>query len=172
MPTTGNSKAAAARYPSRLALAGGFAILMGIYLLFRSNQPKEDFSQLSGPISYLASANPLRTDQKMEPKSLFLTIEGADRVFELFVGAEWGDFSPRINRLEELKVGDQVEIYFQENEQTQALPTNKLLQYLDHQGVAYYQRGGADRAMGYVLFGLAFLLLIWAGLLWRTREHD
>ncbi|MEM9985542.1 MAG: hypothetical protein AAF804_10640 [Bacteroidota bacterium] len=170
MPTTGNSKAASVLYPTRLALAAAFALLMGIYLLFRSDQSRDTFTRLTGPITYLAKVNPTQSGSDPKDKVLFLTVEGSSRVFELFVGEEWGDFSPRVNRLAELKVGDQVEIYFQENEQTQSLPTNKLLQYLDHQGEAHYQRGGADRAMGYTLFGLAGLLLIWAGLLWRKRE--
>ena len=75
-------------------------------------------------------------------------------------GNDKGDFSPRMNRLNELKVGDEVEIYFEENTKTQREQVNRLLQYLDKEGDLYYLRSKADKYIGFFLLGCSGLLLV------------
>jgi hypothetical protein len=146
--------------PLKLYIAAGLLSMIGAYLIFRNDKPRENFSYQKGEISYLSRIHPLRSSSEPRPKDIYLIIDGYDRVFELFIGEDKWDFSPRLNRMNELKIGDEVEIYFEENFLSQEEKVNRLLQYLDKGGELYYKRSSVDKNMGYFILGGCLSLLI------------
>jgi hypothetical protein len=94
------------------------------------------------------------------PKDVYLIIDGYEKIFKLFVGEDKGDFSPRVSRLNELKIGDEVEIYFEENVETRTEHVNRLLHYLDKNGDLYYLRGNAEKYVGWGILGFSGVLFI------------
>lgn len=136
------------------------SLVAAIYLVTRSDKPRADFIHQSGEIVYLSRINPLQKESDARTKDIFLVLNNYDRVFELFTGTETGDFSPRVNRLAELRVGDKVDIYFEENNKSASQPSNRLLQYLDKNGELIYRRSNADQQVGYFIIGCSGLLFI------------
>ncbi|MEM6802739.1 MAG: hypothetical protein AAF696_15125 [Bacteroidota bacterium] len=139
---------------------------MAIYLVKRGDKPREDFIQLSGRISYLSQVSPLRPESEPREKEYFLVLSGHERVFEMFVGQGKWDFSPRVNRLDELAVGDTIDIYYEDNSKTRFSNVNRLLQYLDKDGQLYYLRSKADKYIGYFILAIGGLLLLIYLYLW------
>lgn len=146
-------------YPKVFGAVLMFIIMAG-YLITRSDKPREEFIYQKGTISYLSQIHPLQPQSKPRPKHVYLILNEYERIFEKFTGNDKGDFSPRMNRLNELKVGDEVEIYFEENTKTQREQVNRLLQYLDKEGDLYYLRSKADKYIGFFLLGCSGLLLV------------
>lgn len=148
-----------AYYPKAFGAAIMFIFMAG-YLITRSDKPREDFLYQKGTISYLSQVHPLQPQSEPRPKKVYLVLNEHGRIFELFTGEDKGDFSPRVNRLQELKVGDEVEIYFEETAKTQSQSVNRLLQYLDKNGDLYYLRSKADKYIGYFILVCSALLLL------------
>lgn len=148
------------RYYPKVFGAVVMFIMMAGYLITRSDKPREEFIYQKGTISYLSQIHPLRPQSDPRPKDVYLILNEYERIFELFTGEDTGDFSPRVNRLNELKVGDEIEIYFEETAKTQRQQVNRLLQYLDKEGDLYYLRSEADKYIGFFILGCSGLLLM------------
>lgn len=146
-------------YPTALGAALLF-VIMGAYLITRSDYPREAFIHQKGTIAYLSQVHPLKPDSEPRLKDVYLVLKEYQRIFVLFTGTDPSDFSPRINRLDELNVGDKIDIYYDETAQTSTRKVNNLLQYLDKNGELYYLRSRADKYIGYVILGCSVLLLI------------
>lgn len=148
------------RYYPKVFGAVFMFILMAIYLITRSDKPRGDFLYHKGEISYLSRVNPFRPESEPREKDFYLILNEYERVFELFTGTDNGDFSPRVNKLSELNIGDEIEIYFEENPKTKNEQINRLLQYLDKNGELHYLRSKADKYIGYFVLGSSGLLLL------------
>lgn len=145
-------------------------IVMGIYLINRSDKPRADFIHHKGRISYLLNVPPNKLNSDPRPKNIYLKIEGLDKIFELFIGTDKGDFSPEVNRLTEMSVGEEVEIFYEETYTTKREPVNGLLQYLDRSGQLIYHKSKVDKYIGYFLLGSSgFLISI--GLYMKSQSN-
>jgi len=148
------------RYYPKVFGATFMFLLMSIYLITRSEKPREDFLYQKGQISYISDINPLKSGSEPSQKDVYLILHEYERVFELFTGTDKGDFSPRVNRLDELDIGDEIEVYFEETIKTKTQQVNRLLQYLDKNGELYYLRSKVDKYIGYFILGCSGLLLL------------
>ena len=156
-------------YPVVIGAAIAF-ILMASYLITRNQKPREEFQHITGDVVYLSSVNPYRPQSEPREKHVYLIIKPHEIIFDLFTGTDKGDFSPRVNQLYELDIGDSVEIYYEENNRLQGQPVNKLLQYMDKDGELIYLRSNADRYIGYFTLGSSLLLLM-VGYYMKTQVH-
>lgn len=147
-------------YYPKVFLASIAFIVMAGYLIGRSDKPRGEFLHKSGTVTYLSHTNPFQEERGPSPKDYFLAIDSYERVFEMFVGTDEGDFSPRVNLLEKLGVGDKIDIYFEEDSQTEDEQINRLLQYLDKNGELLYLRSKADKYIGYFILGCSGLLIV------------
>ena len=146
-------------YPKLIGAAIMFIVMSG-YLITRSDKPRGDFIHQKGTISYLSQVHPLRAQSEPRPKDVYLILNEYDRIFEMFTGTDKGDFSPRVNRLTELKIGDEIDIYFEETTKTRMQQVNRILQYLDKDEELFYLRSKADKYIGYFILGSSGFLLM------------
>ena len=143
------------------ALVGIVTVLgLGMYLLTRSEKAKTEFSKANGPIVYFDSVYsnlPARNHGKYR----YIIVEGTERVFQIFVGNDPGDFSPEFSRIDELAVGDTVDLYYDDNSYTSKQEVNSLTRFIDRREEPYFIQGaGTDKKLGYVILGLGATLLI------------
>ncbi|MEQ8471409.1 MAG: hypothetical protein RIC35_09490 [Marinoscillum sp.] len=133
---------------------------LGILLLNRSAKTKQDFIEISGSIHYLDQEYqnlPIRNKGKYK----YLVIDGTERVFEIFVGTDPGDFSPKLSRIDELTVGDTVKLYYDDNSYTRGELVNSLTRFIDKSGEPYFiENSGTDKTLGFVVLALGGILLI------------
>ena len=136
-----------------------FLFLLGsIYLISRSDKPREDFLYEKDTVAYISQVNPFKPDSGPMDKKVYLLLNEYERVFEMFTGTDKGVFSPRVNKLNNIVVGDEIEIYFEENSRSKGNQVNNLLQYLDKDGELHYLRSKADKYIGYFILGCTVLL--------------
>lgn len=132
----------------------------GILLLNRSAKTKEDFIKISGPILYLDQSYQHLPSRNVG-KYRYLILEGTDRVFEIFIGTDPGDFSPELSRIDELTVGDTVSLYYDDNSYTKDELVNSLTRFIDKSDEPYFiENSGKDKTLAYVILGLGGILLI------------
>ncbi|MBK9759587.1 MAG: hypothetical protein IPO90_06375 [Flavobacteriales bacterium] len=82
-----------------------------LFILRRGEAPRQEFQKVTGRITYLADVSP---DVKLRynAKKRFLVVDGRPPVFELFIGMDAIDFSPDLQRIDSMQVGDTVDVYY------------------------------------------------------------
>jgi hypothetical protein len=141
-------------------------ISLGFAILNRGQKQKHDFDSITAPISSIGRTFP-GAFNRHEEKMRYVQVGNYPKVFELFIGHDTGDFSPAYERLDALKAGDIVTVYYDE-EKTRAgddAIVNRLAQFIDKDGKPYYIRGSKDKYGGYgaigagILIGLTLIIL-------------
>tara|TARA_B100000809_G_scaffold38889_1_gene34047 strand:+ start:10572 stop:11090 length:519 start_codon:yes stop_codon:yes gene_type:complete len=132
----------------------------GIYLSVRGTKEKTEFENVTGKIDYFD-----KTFQEINYRNKgnhrFIHIADFPLVFDIFVGKETGDFSPKFEQLDKLKIGDEITIYHADKtplQRNRDLRLNKTVQFIDKEGKAYFIRGNKDKYGGYFLGGIGILL--------------
>jgi hypothetical protein len=132
-------------------------IVVSIIILIRGGKEKSDFHQMKRKITYLE-----KTFEKFPPRNpgkyRYILIENYPKAIELFVGKDFGDFKPKFERIDDLKIGDTIKIYFDENKTETDDRINRLVQFIDKNNEPYFVRSNADSYLGYFVLGIGILL--------------
>jgi len=134
-----------------------FALFLGIFLLFRATKDKSSFEKIRGSIVFFNKENGLHTNTT---KFRYLKLDSYPKTFELFIGKGWGDFKPKFEKVDELKIGDTVTIYYDENFKTKSDPVNRLAYFIDRGQEPIFIKGGWEKYLAYFIFGSVILILL------------
>lgn len=159
------------KHPIFIKSVGGllFCFAIGIFLITRANKPKADFQKITGKITYLLNKLP-NEEVRKNGKERYLQIENSERIFNIFVGKDWGDFKPEFEIIDSLKVGDNIDLYFDDNLKTESNQINSLTQYIDHNGKAFFIKGKMDETFGKFFIGISMLGILILFLLKRIGK--
>jgi hypothetical protein len=140
------------------SMAGVITILaLSVLILSRGHKTKLDFQHVKGKLIYVE-----KTFEELPNRHLgkyrYLKLESFPKTFELFVGKDFGDFKPEFERIDNLRVGNEIDIYFDENSTETDLRINRLVQFIDKNEEPIFIRSGKDKSLGYILFALGFIL--------------
>ena len=123
-----------------------------IYMIMLSSKEKTDYQKLSGKVIYL--------DKQYEKYSLkdlgkyrYLKIDTYPYIFEMY-----SDEQPK--RIDSLKSGDKVSVYYYETNNTHSEQINRFLQYLEKDNKIFFQRGNSNKIAGFVVIGLSIILIL------------
>src|SRR5690242_18263935 len=85
--------------------------IMAIFYVKNNSREKKDYAKTTGEIVYLdkhLGELPFRDVGKYR----YLKLEGYEYPFEIFVGKDPGDFSPKYDQIDDLKPGDRVSVFY------------------------------------------------------------
>jgi len=136
-------------------------LVLSASIFIRGTKNKTDFETIKGRIVSLEKSNP-NGKSRNEGKYRYLRIDGYPKTFVLFIGKDPGDLKPEFERIDDLKQGDIVDIYYDETFRQKNSDFNKLTQYIDKDGKSYFIRGSMDKIMGAILFSAGILLLLFS----------
>lgn len=132
-------------------------IVLGSVILIRGTKGKTEFQTITGRITYLEKTYQ-ELPNRHHGKFRYLAIENYPRTFELFVGKDFGDFKPQFERIDDLRAGDNIVVYFEENSNETDARLNRLIQFIDKDGQPYFVRGSKDKTGGYSIIVIGILL--------------
>jgi len=171
---TGTSIADNITSSSLKLLAGGMlVILLGCYMLYRTlSVTKENCYKIEGHISYLEDSF-----GKYKNKSTkFLKLKEYEEVFSLFIGHGQGDFSPQMERINELHIDDAISLYMPDqitikhNYEIKDETLNKNVAFIEKNGQDYFIQGDQKKYIAYFILGAGALLLVFS-LISRISSH-
>lgn len=147
------------QYPVfKKSLAGAITIIiLGSFVLVRGIKEKSDFHRMSGRITYLGKVYE-ELPNRDKGKYRYLLIDTYPKMFELFIGKDYGDFKPKYERIDTLKPGDDILVYYDVNSKETDIRLNRLVQFIDKEDKPYFIRGSKDRNFGFFLIGIGILL--------------
>ncbi|RED44154.1 hypothetical protein [Seonamhaeicola aphaedonensis] len=134
----------------------------GIYLSIRGTKEKTEFNNVTGQIDYFD-----KTFQEINYRNKgdhrFIHIVDFPLIFDVFVGQASGDFGPKFEQLDKLKLGDEITVFYDDKtplQKSHDIRFNKTVQFIDKDGEAYFIRGNKDKYGGYLAIGVGILLTI------------
>ncbi len=142
-----------------------FVAAMGLYIIYNNSRPKSDYDVVKGQIEYLDI-----TFQDLPNRDVgnfrYLVLSTYPYIFEVkTANAESTEFT-----VDDLSVGDTIEVYYYENSSTHASGLNKFVQFIDAEGQAYFVRGTFQVQLGYFVLVMAFALNVMSLILWKIRK--
>ena len=138
----------------KLIGAAVFSIVTGIFFMNRGVQNKDTFDKVTGEIIMLENSY-LSIDERHSNKQKFFQIDNYPEVFQLFIGKDFGDFKPDLEKINELKIGDLIDVYYSNNPiQTRQESVNRFTQFIFKNNIPYFIKGTADRPLSIAMIGL------------------
>jgi hypothetical protein len=131
-------------------------LVLGFIISIRGYKEKKDFYQVTGIITSITRSIPSYSNRH-DGKIRYLQVKGHPKPFELFIGKDPGDFSPAFEQLDQLKAGDVITVYYDEDELTGSSidDVNRLAQFIDKNQQPYFIRSDKDKYFGYFAIGMS-----------------
>lgn len=146
-----------------------FIAAFGVYLYARSLKSKSDYETVKGTVDFIGE----RFENLGPRDTRYIHIKGYPLVFEVFIGKETGDFSPKLEQLDKLKIGDEViayhsgELPFQKNKD---IRLDKNLEFLDKDNQPYFIKGNKNKIGGIFFISCGALLVIGLSILKALKK--
>jgi hypothetical protein len=137
-------------------LGVAFILSFGLYLIFRGVKEKEDFIHSKGEVTYYADTFP--GISRPNDKYKYLIVNSYDRLFELFVSENQTE--RYIFKYREIKLGDTIDLYFDENSFAADQRTNKGMRFIDKNGETVFLVNPNDKIAGICFFGAGISILV------------
>ena len=142
--------------------------MMIVYIQLNTKE-KSDYEKTTGQITYL--------DKKFGPlpvrdlgKYRYLEVKGYEYPFEIFVGSAPGDFKPKFEQIDHLKLGDTITAFYYRTDDTADEGINRFIQFIDKDNNAYFERGNSSKILGGVVLSICALLTIGGVVLWKIKK--
>lgn len=138
-------------------------VLVGsIFILRRGEAPRQEFQKVSGRITYLDDVSP-DVELRYDAKKRFLVVDGRPPVFELFIGMDAMDFSPDLQMIDSLNVGDTIDVYYDVRRRIGPAagfnPHNLLAYYIDQDSRPMFRMGSRYNKLAWFLIGLCAVMM-------------
>jgi hypothetical protein len=134
-------------------------LLLGLYLLSVQFGDRNSFLQTKGRIVYLSDRIDKISDT-LSGKHRFLALDSYPYVFNLFIGKDFGDFSPKYENIDKLHLGDWVTVYYEHEPRYSDNKINYSAQYIDNASINFFERGGKAAYIGCFSIFTALLLVV------------
>ena len=148
------------------------AILMSAFMLWfihLNSKQKKEYNSVTGRITFLDKQIgnlPVRDLGKYR----YISIENYPYPFEIFIGKAVGDFKPKYEKIDNLKPGDKITIYYYETDNTTKEKVNRFVQFIDKGEASFYERGSSLKTVAIFIIGLCVLLIILGIELYKRKK--
>ncbi len=139
-------------------------IILGpaIFVIVNNSKEKGDYNKSTGTIEYFD-----KQFQNLPNRDFgayrYLKISTYPYLFEIYAL----NSEPTSRSIDELKVGDKIDIYYYETLDTRNDGLNRFTQFIDSNGESYFIRNGFQAQLGYVIIGLCILMNMVAIFFWK-----
>lgn len=145
---------------SIIALA--ICIIITLIYTQKGDKEKSSFQSVSGTLTSIENIHE-RYSGKDTSKYRYIQIDNYPQPFQIFIGKSAGDFKPKFEQIDHLKVGDSLTIYFEETYKTQHEAVNNLTYFIDKGHEVIFIKGNSMKNFlyGLVIFcGLGITALV------------
>lgn len=138
---------------------------LGIFVTINNSKDKLEYDKATGIIEYYDKEfQNLPTRHKGDFR--YLKIDSYPYLFEIYEP----NSEPTENTIDDLKVGDEIDIYYYETSDTRNIGLNRFTQFIDKNEQPYFVRSGFQKQLGFVVIGLSILFNIMAFVFWKKGK--
>jgi len=138
---------------------------LGIFVIVNSSKDKSEYDKSTGTIEYFEKEFqnlPIRNKGDYR----YLKVETYPYLFVIYEP----NSEPTDKRIDDLKVGDKIDIYYYETSDTKNSGLNRFTQFIDKEEQPYFVRSGFQKQLGFVIIGLCVLMNIMALVFWKKGK--
>lgn len=138
---------------------------LGIFVIVNNSKDKKEYDKSTGTIEFFDKEfQNLPTRHKGDFR--YLKIDSYQYLFEIYEP----NSEPTELSIDDLKVGDKVDIYYYETSDTKNIELNRFAQFIDQGGKAYFIPNGFQKQLGFIIIGLCVLMNIMAFAFWKKGK--
>ena len=148
-------------------LASVIVLAFGIFIIVNSSKDKVEYDKSTGKIEYLDNEFqnlPIRNEGDYR----YLKVNTYPYLFEIYEP----NSEPTEKNIDDLKVGDNIDIYYYETSDTRNVGLNRFTQFIDKDEQPYFIRNGFQKQLGIILIVLCVLLNITAFAFWKNGKFS
>ncbi|TVR80391.1 MAG: hypothetical protein EA409_08145 [Saprospirales bacterium] len=134
---------------------------LGIYMVNLHSKAKETYDKSTGIIEYFAKEYQ-NLPSRHKGDFRYLKINSYPYLFEIYEP----NSEPTEMSIDDLKIGDKIDIYFYETYNTKNIGLNRFAQFIDKDGQPFFVRSGFQMHLGLTIITLAIVLQIMAFAFW------
>ena len=151
-----------------IAVAVTLTAVMIAYVQLNSKE-KIEYDKITGQIIYLEQQLGQWPTRDLG-KYRYLKVAGYEYPFEIFIGDESGDFKPKFEKIDQLKLGDTVTVFYYQTENTMNEQLNRFIQFIDKNDSSYFERGDSSKTLAAVVICICMLMTIGGFILWKMKK--
>lgn len=128
------------------------------YLIYKDSKPITKYDSISGKITYIAETYEDLPNRDFG-KYRYITTENYPSVIELFIGKDDGDFKPKYENIDTLKLEDLITIYG--DNLNENLFINRRILFITKDSQLYFEKGGTNLflSIGTILLSLSISII-------------
>lgn len=137
-----------------------FTLILCFATLYRNQKPKKDFFHLTSKITSLS--NSLQIQGHLNPNNepiRYLKIKDYLKYFKLSIDEDIDGSKPRLQKIDSLKVGDVITVYYDENTLSDDTEVSRLAYFIDKDNKPYFIQGRKN-TIAYYLIGICLAVII------------
>ncbi len=146
-------------------------IFLGAFLFHRGGQTRNEINRFSGSITYLDKAYKKYPNRDFG-KYRYLQLAGFPRTIELFIGKESGDFKPDFEKIDDLKVGEKLTVFYTTSFNEENDGICRLVQFIDRGTEPVFIKGSWDKLLGGVVGGFGIIIMACLVVLRRLKKIE
>ncbi|MBC9911686.1 hypothetical protein [Chitinophaga varians] len=135
-------------------------IILGFFSYFRAGLNKADLQKITGNINYLEKTFNNYPPARNSGKCRYIRVDNYLDVFEIFIGKDKGDFAPVLEKIDSLRIGDEITVYVDNLISPQEDIINSNVRFIDRGNEPVFIRGNSLKNVAIFLVGLSALSLI------------
>lgn len=138
---------------------------LGFFVTINNSNDKTEYDKSTGTIEYYDKEFqnlPMRHNGDFR----YLKIDSYPYIFEIYEP----NSKPTENTIDNLTVGDNVDIYYYETSDTRNNGLNRFTQFIDKNGQPFFIRNNFQQQLGFIIIGLSILLVVLAFALWKKEK--
>lgn len=136
--------------------------IMSLFIIRNNSKEKNEYLKAEGKIEYFDKQFQ-NLPSRHEGDFRYLIIDNYPYPFEIYEPNK----EPTNKTIDDLKVGDNIEIYYYEINNTHNERLNKFTQFIDKNGEPYFIRNSFQQNLGFGLIGMCILMILGAIGLWK-----
>ena len=145
--------------------ASAIVLGLGIFVIVNNSKDKAEYDKSTGTIEYFDKEfQNLPTRHRGDFR--YLKVDTYPYLFEIYEP----NSEPTEKKIDDLKVGDKVDIYYYETSDTRSTGLNRFIQFIDKEGQPYFVRNEFQKQLGFVILGLCLLMNMMAFVLWKKGK--
>lgn len=138
---------------------------LGYRIVDSNSKNKQEYIKTTGQIEFLEQEYQDKPNRD-KGKYRYLKVGSYPYVFEIYEP----NHEPTPKSIDNLQVGDTVDIYFYETSNTIQEGINRFAQFIDHSGEPYFIRSGFQQQLGYSVIGIGVFVNLLTLFFWKRGQ--
>jgi len=138
---------------------------LGVFVIVNNSKQKLDYDKSTGTIEYFDKEF-LNLPTRHKGDFRYLKVDTYPYLFEIYEP----NSEQTENKIDDLQVGDKIDIYYYETSDTKNIGLNRFTQFIEKEGQPYFIRNEFQKQLGFVIIGLCILMNIMAFIFWKKGK--